>query len=39
MAPAGRDDPDTLDYDFLNNVASVVIRTVEASLQATSTSQ
>jgi Zn-dependent M28 family amino/carboxypeptidase len=36
---SGSDDPDTLDYDFLNKVASVVIRTVEASLQAASTSQ
>jgi hypothetical protein len=28
----GQDAPDTLDYEFLNKVASVVIRTVEASL-------
>jgi Zn-dependent M28 family amino/carboxypeptidase len=35
----GGDDPDTLDYDFLNKVASVVIRTVEASLQTASAPQ
>lgn len=29
---SGPDDPSTLDYDFLNKVASVVIRTVEESL-------